>query len=251
VNAGRRPATPRELRDLLYDPPVPRHTALIAGATGLVGRACLERLLDHASYGLVVAVVRRAPEVVHQKLRVVVADFDHLDETALPEVDHAFCALGTTIARAGSQEAFRRVDRDAVVAFARLARAHGATQLALVSSVGADASSSNFYLRVKGEAERELAASGFDGLHVLRPGLLLGDRRESRPAEAVARALLPWLNPLLAGGLRRYRSVDAGTVAEAMIGAALEGTRGVRILEHDDIERLAAIQVSHPSHPRR
>jgi uncharacterized protein YbjT (DUF2867 family) len=219
---------------------MPQLTALLAGATGLVGRACLRRLLDHPDYAKVVAVVRRPLDLKHPRLETVVSALDGLDALAVRTVTHAFCALGTTIAKAGSEAAFRQVDHDAVLAFARLARRHGATQFVLVSSIGADPASSNFYLRVKGETERDLAAIGFAGTHLLRPGLLLGDREESRPAEALARTFAPWLNPLLVGGLRRYRSVEADAVAAAMIGAALEGASGARVVEFDDIERLAA-----------
>lgn len=224
----------------LYDRLMATFCALLAGATGLVGRACLRQLVERAEYARVVVVARRPLEFQHRKLESLVVDFDCLETLSLPPIQHAFCALGTTIAKAGSREAFRAVDHDAVLALARLARKHGAGQFVLVSSVGADPSSSNFYLRVKGETEHDVVEVGFRGAHLLRPGLLLGDREESRPAEAIARTFLPLLNPALVGSLRRYRAVDADVVAAAMIGAALEGKTGARALEFDDIERLAA-----------
>jgi uncharacterized protein YbjT (DUF2867 family) len=151
----------------------------------------------------------------------------------------ACCALGTTIAAAGSQDAFRRVDFDCTLAFARFALRAGARRFVLVSSVGADAGSTNFYLRVKGEVEDALRALPFESLVVLRPGLLLGDRRESRPAEALARFVAPLFNPLLLGPLAKYRSVYADRVAAAMVAAAFEDRRGVSVLDVPGIERLA------------
>lgn len=170
-----------------------------------------------------------------------VAALDALDVVDLPAVDVAFCALGTTLANAGSPGAFRRIDLDGVVAFAKLAARASARRFVLVSSVGADASSSNFYLRVKGETEQAVAAIGFAGVSVLRPGLLVGPRAESRPAEAVARAVVPLANPLLVGPFRRYRSIDADTVGAAMVGAALAGGPGVQIAEYDEIVALSRV----------
>ena len=214
-------------------------TALVAGATGLVGSACVRHLLHGSPFDRIIAVGRHPPPIRDARLEVRVAGLDALDAVDLPAVDTAFCALGTTIANAGSQDGFRRVDHDGVVAFARRAARASARHFVLVSSVGADASSSNFYLRVKGETEQAISAVGFRGVSILRPGLLVGERAESRPAEAVARAVVPLANPLLVGPLRRYRSIDADTVGAAMVGAALSGESGVRIIEYDDMVALS------------
>jgi uncharacterized protein YbjT (DUF2867 family) len=149
-----------------------------------------------------------------------------------------FCCVGTTIRAAGSQEAFRRVDHDLPVKAARVASAAGARHFLLVSAAGADAGSRIFYNRVKGETEAEVAALPFAGVALLRPSLLLGDRGESRPAEALAQRLAPLLSPLLAGPLRRYRAIHARTVAAAMVRLAKEGVSGSRTMESDQIERL-------------
>jgi len=210
------------------------------GATGLVGGACLAQLLREPAYASVVALVRRPLTFSHRKLRVELVDVG--DPSSLPRLpcDDVFCALGTTIARAGSQEAFRAVDHHAVVAVAEAGVRGGATQMTLVSSVGADRPGSNFYLRVKADTEAALAGMPFRALHILRPGLLLGHRDEARPAEAVARALAPALNLLLQGPLRRYRAIDADRVGRAMVGAALEGVEGRRVLHYDDLQRLSS-----------
>jgi uncharacterized protein YbjT (DUF2867 family) len=214
-------------------------TAFVAGGTGLVGSACVRFLLGASPFGRIVAVTRRPLPVRDPRLEERLVDLDALENLALATVEVALCALGTTIANAGSQDAFRRIDFDGVVAFASRAARASARHFVLVSSVGADASSSNFYLRVKGEAERAVAALGFRGVSVLRPSLLLGPRAESRPAEAVARAIVPLANPLLLGPFRRYRSIAADTVGAAMVGAAIAARPGVQVLEHDDIVALA------------
>lgn len=217
-----------------------RPAVLVAGASGLVGAALLRRLLADAAGSSVVAVVRRPLELVSPRLVVLVADFGRLDGVALPPAATAFCALGTTMAKAGSREAFRAVDLDAVVAFARAARRAGATRFLAVSALGADPRSRVFYNRVKGEAEEALRSAGFEELTLVRPSLLLGERSETRPAEraaGVVTRLVPWG---LAGPLSRWRPVPADAVAAALVGLAGLPFRGVRIVENDEIHRLAA-----------
>ncbi len=215
-------------------------TALIAGATGLVGSSLLERLLADPLYRAVRALVRRPLDIGHEKLESAVVDFDALDiEAERLAADDVFCCLGTTIKKAGSQEAFRRVDHDYVEALARLAHGQGAERFLLVSSIGADAGSGNFYLSVKGAAEDAVAGLPYGELHVFRPGLLAGQRQESRPGERLAQAVLPWLKPVLAGPMRVYRAVPATTVAAAMLGAAKSGRRGRLVYMYDGIVQLA------------
>jgi uncharacterized protein YbjT (DUF2867 family) len=188
----------------------------------------------------VVVLSRRPIEVAHQKLVVAEVDFARLEDRTPPAATAALCALGTTIKRAGSQRAFRAVDHDAVVAFARWARRAGSRTFALVSSVGADPAARTFYLRVKGEAEEAVAALGFPRFVALRPSLLLGHRTASRPAEAVARGLMPLIAPILAGSLRRYRPISADIVAAALVAAARSDEPGRLVWEHDDIVARAA-----------
>lgn len=212
---------------------------MIAGATGLVGGFLLDRLLQDDLYRDVRALVRRAFDRRHPKLTMVVADFDRLEENAEAwRVDDVFCALGTTIGKAGSQAAFRKVDHDYVLTIARLTRAAGARRFLLVSSVGANAATSNFYLSVKGAAEEAVEACGFPELHVFRPSLLVGPRQESRPGERVAAFASRLLAPLLVGGLRRYRPIEASTVASAMVEAAKAGDAGRHVYTYGEIVRL-------------
>lgn len=214
--------------------------AVLLGATGLVGGHCLEILLGDEGYGRVTVLGRRASGRAHPRLEERVGDVERLLEehaAAFAGAD-VFCCLGTTIRAAGSQEAFRRVDHDLPVKAARVASAAGARQFLLVTAAGADAGSRIFYSRVKGETEAAVAALPFAGVALLRPSLLLGDRGERRPAEALAQWAAPLLSPLLAGPLRRYRAIHARTVAAAMVRLAKEGVSGTRAVESDQIERL-------------
>ena len=217
-----------------------RPAILLAGASGLVGGALLRRLLADADGPRVAAVVRRPLELAAPRLQLVVAEFDRLDRTGLPPAGTAFCALGTTMAKAGTEERFRAVDLDAVVAFARAARRAGATRFLAVSALGADSRSRVFYNRAKGEAEEALREVGFDGLALLRPSLLLGARSETRPAERVAAVVTGFVPWGLAGRLSRWRPVPADAVAAALLAIAGGELRGVRVVENDEIHRLAS-----------
>lgn len=220
-------------------------TAIVAGATGLIGTHLLHLLLADPAYEKTVALARRPLEGFSSpKLQAINADFETLDaDLRGVAVDDAFCTLGTTIKSAGSQAAFRKVDHDYILAFARGAKEAGAKRFFLVSAMGASPSSSIFYSRVKGETERDVAALGFEAFHIFRPGLLLGERRETRFGEEVGAVLSPFLNPLMIGPARAYRSIRAGTVAAAMRGAALspEGGTGRHIHTHDAMVRLAGV----------
>lgn len=190
-------------------------TALLAGGTGLIGR---ELAAQWAGPGLLHLLVRSDRPAASPLQRVHVVNFAALPP--LPAADLAFCCLGTTIAAAGSQAAFRAVDFDAVVAFARAAQRAGVRGLAVVSALGAQPGSSVFYNRVKGEMEAELGALGFDRLVVARPSLLAGDRaatgQPTRWAERITLALTVPLSPLIP---KAWRPVQAATVARAMVRA--------------------------------
>ncbi len=193
--------------------------AIVAGASGLVGTRCLARLLDHPAYDRVTVYSRRPLARAHVKLRVELVNFDHL-QSLEEHCDDIFCCLGTTIRTAGSQAAFRRVDHDYPLALARLGLEAGARQFLMVSSLGADARSTVFYSRVKGETERDIAAIGLSRVVFMRPSLLLGDRHERRPAERVGGFVGSMIAPLLLGPFRRYRPIHADDVAAAMLYAA-------------------------------
>jgi uncharacterized protein YbjT (DUF2867 family) len=220
-------------------PSAPPATALLLGATGLVGRNLLDQLLADDAYGQVTVLGRRRIDRDHPRLRQVVADLDRMqDHAAAFAVDDVFCCLGTTIRAAGSQQAFRRVDHDYVVESAHLAARQGARRYLLVTAAGADARSRVFYSRVKGEAEAGVRAQSFEGIVILRPSLILGDRAERRTAEDLAQRMAPALNRLLIGPLRRYRAVRADVIARAMARMAREAPRGVRVVESDEIQRI-------------
>lgn len=215
-------------------------TALIAGATGLVGRYLLDQLVGTHEYDRVVSVGRRPLDFEHPKLTEVIADFAGLER--LPEPlrgDDAFCCLGTTRKRAGSREAFRAVDHGAVLAFAWAAQRGGARRFFTVSALGADPESRIFYNRVKGETEQALGVLGFATLGLFRPGLLLGPREEVRLGERGAAAALALVSPLLVGRLARYRPVHAAVVARAMLRASYgTGGQGTLVFESDEIADL-------------
>lgn len=214
-------------------------TALLVGATGLVGGQLLARLLSDPCHERVVALVRRPLDLDHPRLEVRVVDFAALGPKDVPAgVDDVYCALGTTIKQAGSQDAFRTVDQHYTVAVARLAREAGARRIALVSSVGADPASRAFYLRVKGDTEEEVRALGYEQTELFRPSFLQGERPATRPAERAGMALFGVLAPCLAGPARRYRPVPAGRLAAAMIAALAGDREGTRVRTYDDVLAL-------------
>lgn len=204
-------------------------TAVLFGATGLVGGHLLDRLLEEAGYARVVAVTRRELDRRHPKLTNPVFPLAELDRHAacLAGVDDVFIALGTTRKRAGSAAAFRQVDLHYVLAAARVARAQGANQCLLVSSAGADADSRLLYPRTKGEAEDALADLGFWALRIFRPGILLGNRDEFRPGERLGAAVTTLLRSLSPRILGDYNPVEADRLAQRMVEAARDTTGGL------------------------
>ena len=213
--------------------------AVVLGASGLVGGFCLRALVDDPDYSRVVTFGRRElPAFTRAKVAQRVADLESLTAEDFRGVQDVFCALGTTIRKAGSQAAFRHVDLELPLRAATEAWKAGAEQFVVVSSVGADPASKNFYLRTKGEMERELAKLPFKAIHILRPSLLIGKRAEFRMGEAMAMAVAPALDLFTLGGLRKYHSVRAETVGKAMLAAAKQGMSGASVGEYDEIARL-------------
>ncbi|MFL5261195.1 MAG: NAD(P)H-binding protein [Anaeromyxobacteraceae bacterium] len=207
-------------------------TAWVAGGSGLVGGELLRRLLEDPSFTKVVAVGRRLLRLAHPKLVEAVVDFaDPAAFAGLGRADVALSALGTTIKKAGSRPAFRAVDHDAVVAFARAAREAGARAFVHVTALGADASSPFFYNAVKGEVEASVARLGFERAVALRPSLLDGPRAERRLAESASLALARALGPLLG----KYRPTPVSAVADAMIAAAKGAGPRVHVIEARDL----------------
>ncbi|MCM5570046.1 NAD(P)H-binding protein [Burkholderiaceae bacterium FT117] len=216
-----------------------KKTLLVLGATGQVGAQVLRLALADDRVGRVVAPTRRplsAREAFGPRLENPVVDFESLPGQAdWWRADAAICALGTTMRLAGSREAFARVDRDYVVESARRARAAGTPAFGLNSSLGADPASRNFYLRIKGEAERDVAGLGFESLTIVRPSLLEAARRpDFRPGEAAGLLVARLLGPLVP---RRYRPVRTEAVARALLEAALRAEPGTRFIESGSLGR--------------
>ena len=206
-------------------------TALIAGATGLVGGECLRRLLAHPAWATVIALARRDidSKPPSPKLRQVLTDFTTLERVRDQLVaDHVFCALGTTMRKAGSRAAFREVDLEYPLRLAQLTRAGGARHFSLVSAVGADRHSAFYYSRVKGELEDELTAMGWPSLAIFRPSVIEGERGESRPLERLSGRLLRLAPPA-------WQPVAAADIALAMVSVALESRPGVTIVASRNI----------------
>jgi uncharacterized protein YbjT (DUF2867 family) len=221
--------------------------ALLAGATGFVGRLALEVLLESTDISRVFAVTRRPLGREHPRLANRIVRFEQIESQLKGLTCHfALCCLGTTIRQAGSEQAFRAADVDAVLAFARAAKAAQAQRFVVVSSVGADPKSKNFYLRTKGEMEQALTGIGFASLDIFEPSILLGWRGEIRPLELVASVLMPLVNPFLTGKREPFRGIPARTVAAAMVGVARSGRRGVQRYTYSAIEALARIKPPRP-----
>jgi uncharacterized protein YbjT (DUF2867 family) len=216
-----------------------QRTALLVGATGLVGGHCLRQLLASDDWSQVVVLARRRIGLTHPKLFSRLVDFDRLSQlSGFPRATDIFCALGTTIAKAGSQSEFHKVDFTFVVETARLAAVSGAKQFLLVSALGADPSSSLFYSRVKGEAEEAVKKLPYAAVHIFRPSFLAGDRGDTRPLERLGVAVLSPLSFAMIGPLRRYRPVDAADVARAMLKVARRSDTGIHVYESERIEEI-------------
>jgi uncharacterized protein YbjT (DUF2867 family) len=215
--------------------------ALLAGASGLVGGYVLDSLLDAPDFSRVFAISRRPLGREHPRLANRIVQFDKLETQLKGTQCHvAFCCIGTTMKQAGSERAFRGVDHDLVLSFARTAKAAQAQRFVVVTSAGADPRSKTLYLRVKGEVEQALERMGFPALDILQPGPLLGWRRKDvRPLELLASALMPLANPFLTGSRMAFRGISARTVAGAAVGAARSGRRGVYRYTWPSLHQLA------------
>ena len=210
--------------------------AAVAGSTGFIGNILLSVLSDDGAFEAVTVLSRRPLQLPEKFDQLIGND---LSEQKLSTIDIAFCALGTTIGTAGSKEAFYHVDHDLVIDFAKNAKAAGARTFVVVSSVGADPKTSNFYLRVKGETEKDLESIGFHSLIILRPSMLMGERKEFRLGELVGKGIMSIVNPLMLGPLSKYRGIQGATVAKAMVRLGKEELQGVHILEGDALHAFS------------
>ena len=214
-------------------------TALIIGATGLTGSHCQQMLLDSSDYGKVISLVRRPSKISHPKLEEHIVIFDAPDSFShLVKADEVYCCMGTTIRKAGSQAAFKKVDYQYPLEIAKMALENEANQYLLVSSIGADADSRIFYSRTKGEIENAIKNLAYRSVHILQPSFLLGNRKEFRIGEKVGIAMGNALSFLMIGRLRKYRGIEARVVARAMLLLAAKELSGNHIWESDKIQEL-------------
>lgn len=209
-------------------------TALVIGATGLIGDILTHKLVDSPFYEKVKVLVRKSLNWQHPRLQEVLFDFDH-PNSLVTQADDIFCCLGTTIKKAGSKEAFQKVDYQYPLDIARLSLASGARQFSIVTAMGANSTSAFFYNRVKGDVERDLSALHYPTLLIFRPSLLLGNRSEKRLGERMATGVMTLLNPLIPA---RYKGVDAARVANAMLTTAQQGLTGKHIYESDRLQQF-------------
>lgn len=214
-------------------------TALVVGATGLVGSHLLSLLVEDEFYSKVKVLARRRPEINHPKVEVIINDFQDLQSSAHHlRADDIYCCLGTTRKKAGSKEAFYKVDFHYPLEIAKIAQQQGATHFFLVSALGADVKSNIFYNRVKGETEVAISTIPFQSINVFRPSLLLGHRKERRIGESIAK----WFSLLFAfmfvGPFKKYKPIHAQTVAQGMLKIAKQELDGFYIFESEQIKRI-------------
>ncbi|CAN5305707.1 oxidoreductase [soil metagenome] len=215
------------------------NTAILLGATGLIGGHCLEFLLKSPRYSSVVCLVRKKLPIINEKLQQVVVDFDNLTASADAITgDDVFCCLGTTIKKAKSKENFKKVDYQYPLEVAKIAHQNGAKQFLIVTAMGADKHSFIFYNEVKGLVERDLKSLHYDSLHIMQPSLLLGDREENRTGEKVGEAVMKTLDFVFKGPLKKYRAIEARAVAFAMVHLATTNQAGTHTHQSDEIQDI-------------
>lgn len=215
-------------------------TAIIIGATGLVGNELLNQLISDNSFEKIKAFVRKPLNIAHSKIEQHIVDFD--DEATylgLVKGDVLFCCLGTTIKTAGSQPAFKKVDFEYPIAFGKVAKQNGVETYVLISALGANKSSSNFYMKTKGEVENELSQLNFNSLIIVRPSMLLGNRKEFRLGELIGKVVMKSLFFLFVGPFKKYMAIEAADVAKAMLHLAKQQKHGITIADSGQLQDIA------------
>jgi uncharacterized protein YbjT (DUF2867 family) len=213
---------------------------VIAGASGLIGSNLLTLALEHQSVSEVLVLVRKDLPIQHPKLRQIKVSFDQLEQYSdLIQGDVIFCCLGSTKAKTPHEEDYRKVDYDYPFQLGKIGVRNNIPQYHLVSALGADKNSFIFYSRLKGEIEEAVQKLNFTSIYVYRPSLLTGNRKEHRTGEKLIIKLMNFLNPLLIGPLKKYRSIDSNIVARAMLNQCLKDSIGIFIYPSDKIRELA------------
>lgn len=216
-------------------------TAVIIGASGLTGSNLLDLMLQDDHFGTVRVLVRKRLSLDHPKLQQEIVDFNNLDDytNKLGNGDSIFCCVGTTQKKVkGDKAAYEKIDHDIPINAARIGVEKGYKKFVVISSVGADPSSGNFYLRLKGKTENDIKQFPFDTISILRPSMLLGKRKESRPAEKIGQILMQAFSFTFIGSLKKYHPIKAKDVARAMIAESKQSHSGVQILEYEEIMKL-------------
>ncbi len=213
-------------------------TALIIGSTGLTGSHLLQQLLESNEYDKVISFSREV-EVKHPKLVNHIVDFDKPEEYCdLVKGDDFFCTIGTTIKKAGSEEAFRKVDFVFPKNFAKCAMDNGISQFLIISALGADSKASNYYMKTKGEIEDFLKESKFKSVAIMQPSLLLGDRKEFRFAEKIGGAIMKLFSFAFVGSLAKYKAIESKTLANALFIIAQKNVAGFTVYQSDTIQKI-------------
>jgi len=214
--------------------------AIVFGSSGFVGSYLLSELLNSSDYGQVTAVVRKSLNITHQKLRTVIGDYNSLAGVKSEiDADEVFIALGTTKANSPNEADYYKVDHDYPVLAARIAKERGAKSVFLVSAVGANPRSKVFYVRTKGETERDVIALDFEDTHIFRPSMILGNRKEKRSLlEAALMRFWSALNPLLIGKADKYKGITGQDIAKAMMKSAKNKTEKLKIYQWKEMHNL-------------
>lgn len=213
--------------------------AIVYGASGLVGSYILERLLENTNYEQILIVVRKDLNIQHPKLKTLIGDFHSLANLVKDiEIDEIFIALGTTQKKTPDKKEYYQIDHDYPVLAAKLAKESGAKAVFLVSAIGANAKSSIFYTKMKGETEQDIINLNLDHTYIFRPSMILGNRKESRPLEKVFIGIFKLINPLFMGGLSKYKGIEASDIAKAMVNSANRLNEKVKILHWEEMTEL-------------
>ena len=216
-------------------------TAVVIGATGLIGNMVVEELLNDDAFSIVRTLTRKPLTIIHPKLQQKIVDFNDINDykEKFGEGDIIFCCIGTTQKKVqGDKEAYKKVDYDIPVNAARIGISRGYKKYVLVSAIGANESSSNFYLQLKGKTENAIKEFSFRSISIFRPAQLLGKRKEYRPEEKILQPITKFISLFLFGSLKKYRSIHAKDVAKAMVKESKQNNPGVHYFEYTQMMQL-------------